>query len=350
MESGKIIERLAALTPVERCASNYYAQTGKLLPEGQYLYTSLYKVSDCAELFTPKAVSEAERLKWEFHAAYGEKGLTEADFIPTDRRFEIEKVDRYVSIDAHRHEFIELSYVLSGSCTHTIGNTTLTQKEGELTYIAAGSVHKLDADGDSICLTAKLSRELLHSYKLPSPVIFATSFSAPCYEDEFVRSVFLTAYYEQAENTPHRDEIVEGLINLLFPYIVEHYTDQLRLFLPDTQFDLDYIRFLNYMAENYRDVTLTGMAEHFHYNPSYLSNILSTKYGMPFSKILRTYRLSVGERLLRETDHKLNAICDEIGYKDPEQFIRAFKAQYGETPARYRKIRRNEREEKGKKE
>ncbi|MGI6040304.1 MAG: helix-turn-helix domain-containing protein [Eubacteriales bacterium] len=46
---------------------------------------------------------------------------------------------------------------------------------------------------------------------------------------------------------------------------------------------------------------------------------------MPFSHILRNYKLDTAAKLLEQTEQNLNSICDAIGYKDSTQFIRSFK-------------------------
>ena len=48
-------------------------------------------------------------------------------------------------------------------------------------------------------------------------------------------------------------------------------------------------------------------------------------------------------RVGRTPSKKLNEICDSIGYSDLTQFIHDFKKQYGNTPAKYRKMFRENR-------
>ena len=40
---------------------------------------------------------------------------------------------------------------------------------------------------------------------------------------------------------------------------------------------------------------------------------------------------------------KLSHVCEEVGYHDTVQFIRDFKAQYGTTPARYKREKAQEK-------
>ena len=97
------------------------------------------------------------------------------------------------------------------------------------------------------------------------------------------------------------------------------------------------LEIINYMFENYQNVTLRGLVHHFGYSEPYLCKLFQKEAGSTFTQILRNYKLKQAKKMLQTTDQKLNEICDTIGYSDTTQFIRDFKQQYGNTPAKYRK-------------
>lgn len=94
---------------------------------------------------------------------------------------------------------------------------------------------------------------------------------------------------------------------------------------------------INYMFENYQTVTMRSLADHFHFNESYMSRMFSKELDQPFSHMLKEFKLRQAAALLLDTNLRLDDICDRIGYKDTSQFIRSFKKLYGITPAKYRK-------------
>lgn len=97
------------------------------------------------------------------------------------------------------------------------------------------------------------------------------------------------------------------------------------------------LEIMNYIFENYQNITLRGLAQHFGYSKPYLCKLFREKSGLTLTQILREFKLKQAKKLLQSTDQKLNEICDTIGYSDTTQFIRDFKQQYGNTPAKYRK-------------
>lgn len=58
---------------------------------------------------------------------------------------------------------------------------------------------------------------------------------------------------------------------------------------------------------------------------------------------LARWRLQLAARLLETTDGKVLRVASEVGYESEAAFNRAFKRWFGVPPARYRRLRRNER-------
>src|SRR3546814_16458874 len=51
---------------------------------------------------------------------------------------------------------------------------------------------------------------------------------------------------------------------------------------------------------------------------------------------LKTVRLELAARLLRQTGLPLSEVAHRVGYKSDEAFLRAFPSGYGVTPGRFR--------------
>ena len=70
---------------------------------------------------------------------------------------------------------------------------------------------------------------------------------------------------------------------------------------------------LKIMYDQYKTITLSGLAEQLHYTVPYCSKYLKNVFGCTFS-----------------------AIGKEIGYEHTENFFRVFKKHYHMTPSQYR--------------
>ena len=153
MRNDKLMEQLIQLNPLEKKAKEYYDACGKDLEYGKYILLTRYAVNDLPSLSficSPAFEAESKKLALQFASQYRKGGLTNSDFINQDCEIEIEQLLRYVDIPKHQHEFIEMVYVLSGTCYHTILDNTYAQKQGSLTFIVSHTTHELHASPDCL--------------------------------------------------------------------------------------------------------------------------------------------------------------------------------------------------------
>ncbi len=93
--------------------------------------------------------------------------------------------------------------------------------------------------------------------------------------------------------------------------------------------------FIQYIEENFSNCTLQSMADHFHYHPNYISNLLSKETGKTFSQILLEQRMNRALSLLNGTDLSIEQIASFLGYANQSNFYKAFKVYYHMTPREY---------------
>ena len=90
-----------------------------------------------------------------------------------------------------------------------------------------------------------------------------------------------------------------------------------------------------YISQEYRDGTLTKLAGKLYLNPSYLSQLIKLKTGKNFVDLLFDTRMNKACQLLKSQDVKIYNISEMVGYTNPNNFTRAFKARYGQSPREY---------------
>ena len=91
-----------------------------------------------------------------------------------------------------------------------------------------------------------------------------------------------------------------------------------------------------YIEEHYKEASLEDAAVAVNLSPSYLSRIFKEKCGFGFSDYLIRVRMEKACELLSDIRYKSYDIAYYIGYDNPKNFSRAFKAYYGKTPKEYR--------------
>lgn len=92
----------------------------------------------------------------------------------------------------------------------------------------------------------------------------------------------------------------------------------------------------NYCNQNYRDGSLSSLAESLYLNSSYLSQLIKQKTSKTFSDLLNEAKMKQAALFLKNPDTKIYNISNMIGYVNPNNFTRAFKAYWGISPTEYR--------------
>ena len=123
-----------------------------------------------------------------------------------------------------------------------------------------------------------------------------------------------------------------------FSYLVQNYENTIEFSSGESLLNNRMIEIENYMRQNYKTCTLQNTADYFYLNPSYLSTIVRKQTGFTFSFIIRRIKMENAAEMLTKTNLKVEQICENVGYSDTTQFIKTFKAYFGSTPLKYRKL------------
>ena len=311
MTHTQLVEELKSLSDLERQGKQYLASHGDLM---HY------------------------RLLIPFSYGYSGSQLLEQDFFPEGTDLEIDKILRYIYIPAHSHDFVEFTYVVEGTCEHTINGQRFTQERGDFVVVSPGAKHIVTVPEACLCMTIKMKRTAFYELYLPNVAVYTTPLLFACGEDPFVLHTILSIYEQQSANASFCAEIMTTLFSSLILYLQQNYFDDVRYLQIGAGGDSRLIQLANYVFDNFRTVTMKSLAEEFHYNESYLSALISEKTGQTFTSLMRTLRLSRAEEILRTTPTiKLADVCERVGYNDTVRFIKDFKEKYGVTPAKYKR-------------
>ena len=113
---------------------------------------------------------------------------------------------------------------------------------------------------------------------------------------------------------------------------------RLRALLRKNEEEQSVERIKRYVAENITDknLSLSGIAAHTFYNPSYLSRFFKQKTGANLSEYINEVRLERALTLLRNREVRINEITNRVGFESPSYFTMFFKRRMGVTPNEYR--------------
>lgn len=104
---------------------------------------------------------------------------------------------------------------------------------------------------------------------------------------------------------------------------------------------------MEYISGEYRTGTLTEISERLFLSPSYLSQLVKLKTGKNFVDLLFDMRMSKACAFLKDPEVKIYHISEMVGYTNPNNFTRAFKARYGHSPKEYQMLYREKQKRGG---
>ena len=92
-----------------------------------------------------------------------------------------------------------------------------------------------------------------------------------------------------------------------------------------------------YVQNHYTEkISLKSLGEMFYINSVYLGQIYKKRYGIVFREYLNNLRMKKAEDLLINTDMRIYAIAEAVGFGKAEYFINKFVQTYQMTPNQYR--------------
>jgi AraC-like DNA-binding protein len=272
----------------------------------------------------------------------------------------LEYLDAYENSqrNLHTHDYIEMSYILSGKCFHELEGQQFTQTPGTLSIINLNQSHSLKTDG-----VVKVVNIYLDIDKYPLP-------SLPDRLNSIVPT-FLSLH----PNLTHKltriiqikfshPEIIESLLNLMKhelakqresqKYVLSRYfeiflTECCRQILADKNdstadnINSQSLRQIEtarlFINENFnKELTLNQISRQAGYQPNYFCRIFREYTGLPLFEYIIHRRIEQAMILLRSTDNKILSIAYDCGFNDLSHFNRCFKKTSGLTPREYRQV------------
>jgi AraC-like DNA-binding protein len=99
---------------------------------------------------------------------------------------------------------------------------------------------------------------------------------------------------------------------------------------------VDYIKW-----HRFEPLKVSRIADHFGYNPKYLSHLFSTISGMPLKQFMMQQKIEAASFLLTDTNQSISEIAMQLGYCDSHHFMKSFKQMTNLTPTGFRNAAAN---------
>ncbi|MGN1002140.1 MAG: helix-turn-helix domain-containing protein [Oscillospiraceae bacterium] len=107
---------------------------------------------------------------------------------------------------------------------------------------------------------------------------------------------------------------------------------------PQAQEERTITGITRYLQEHLaEEVSLSVLAEEFHLNPQYISQLFKSEIGVGFLAYLTNIRMERAKKLLLSTSLSVAEVAEQAGYGDYRVFTKVFKKAEGITPSQYRR-------------
>lgn len=262
----------------------------------------------------------------------------------------------YMDRRLHYHDFFEITYVVKGACTFLFEGETASLGTGDICITSPMAAHSLPLKPECLALAIVVRKSTFNSVfsnLLVSQDLVSLFFRNSLYERHRANYIMLRTGDDQdllqtAQMLTYESNITDaysnscsvGLLNLFLAralraaraaitlYHYENYREQ----------DFDFTLILQYIQQNYRTLTLTSLADTFHFSETYMSKLIHKKMGHSFTDVLRSVKLRHAMDYLKNTSMKVNEISDAVGYDSVDHFSRTFRREYGASPQQYRQM------------
>ena len=278
---------------------------------------------------------------------------TEEMFFSSGRNVSIVKHPRYFPIFFHEHTFFEILFVISGQCRQLFHDSELPLTAGDYCMIAPGVTHAIKVFDDSVVLNILIRRStfmdiFFNTVRNKSQI--ALFFLGSLYEkqkipymiyhtgaDKRLRNYILDMYMEQVLPDEYSDRIMCSLLTIFFNQLTRRHGRMAEIPAGSGKKSEYADDIMNYIMRYYANTSIRDLANHFHFSEPYCSKLVREISGSTFSELQTSIRMNQAENMLTQTQMSVEDISYEIGYKNPETFIRSFKRIFQISPSQYRK-------------
>lgn len=272
----------------------------------------------------------------------------------------------------HRHDALELIYVIQGELTQFIEDYYCTYTEGECCILNKNIRHVESFSSNFKAVFILLSDSFLHGI-MESDIYFSGSFSwqpntNSVYQHlhrllqdrsrfrkemldfipvgsarelrEEVEALFNRMIRETKSQDPGYFSVVSGCFARLLSLLAAKDSYRIsQVDLRNSNEDFIFNQISIFLRQNHGRVDYEELEKILHYTRDYLNRVIKRRSGITLTEFGRSICLEEAADMLQNSRKSIGAIMQELGYSNRTYFYRIFKERFGMTPQAYRKDR-----------
>lgn len=266
---------------------------------------------------------------------------------------EVRPHTRFVHFPTHRHNYVELVYMCSGSTTHIMNNSEIiTLKEGDLLFLNQNATHEIlpakerDIAVNFIILPEFFDRSismieqenvlrdfLLHTLSSDTSMYSYLHFSASdILPVQNLLENMIWTIFSNRKNTNTINQTTMGLLIMNLSMFAEKINSD----MPGQYEQNTLFTVLQYIETHYRSGSLADISAQIKQPTYYVSRLLKKNLNKNFKELLQERKLQQAAYLLSQSSLSVEQIMEAIGYDNSSYFYNRFKEKYKCSPREYR--------------
>lgn len=257
--------------------------------------------------------------------------------------------------ELHRHDYVEIAYVVKGNLKQNILGQDEVFHEGEICVVGQNSLHQdYLTYQDAIVIFLGISNEMFERkddfgkkysraqdffrklvIRRKKDLKFIRFTPRPGAKEE-LEPVLAQIIRENAEVKPGYESIVAGLLERMNTILMSQYQIALSKKEQTQVRKLLFDDVIDYIDQNYADVTLDDLCRKFSYNTYYFNRLIKENTGLTYSQYLQKVRLDKAAFYLKTTSDSIERIALRVGYTNQGFFYEKFEKRFGTSPREYR--------------
>lgn len=259
---------------------------------------------------------------------------------------------RFIHFPEHKHNYVEVVYMVQGTTTHIVNGDTIILEEGELLFLNQNSIHEnLPAERDDIAVNFVILPEFFDkAFKmLNMESNFLKDFLQTCLnrkngEAQYlhfkvnkiqpIRNLAENMIWSLVNNQLSQHSIIQTTMGLLLLEL-SNYMELVDM--KDEDYDNKLLfKILNYIEKNYSTAALQDLADEYNCKLYWLSKEIKKLTGKTFKQLLQEKRINQSCYYLENTNIPITEISNLVGYSNTSYFYRIFNNTFSISPKEYR--------------
>ncbi|MDE7333190.1 MAG: AraC family transcriptional regulator [Lachnospiraceae bacterium] len=327
-----------------------YIKSVYMKPDGQGEYDELPFFDEAGILSSTENRKVLDKLSV-LLVIYGADGA-EWSISPMGKRFICREIPRRGRF--HKHEYVEILYVIEGSFTQILLGEEIRFEQGEFVITDQNCEHAdyieaKDAAVIFLQIRADYLEQLLKSYdgtdemqqflfhalwrqKREQSFLELRKTEADCNLQFDMEQLLEFLVSEDLAREPGYEKIEQGLMIRLLQHLCQDYTLQLHTDSRESREKALLYELECYIRTNAATVTVAELEKRFHYHRNYYHLILKKYRGKSFQQYVIEIRMKYAKQLLEQTALPIKRIAQQVGYENISYFYRLFEKHFGKTP------------------